>query len=325
MRISNKEKYKKLCEIEDSIPLFSQYWWMDAVSQGYDWDVLLVERGGSIVATMPYMLKIKNDYRYIMQPLLTQTNGIWIKYPQNQKYEARLSYERNIIAEIIEKLEDLRIDYYNQKFDFRFTNWLPFYWKKYTQTTRYTYRIENNNYNKEQFYSNYSSNTRKNLRKSSKIVDIEMNELKIDEFYNLNNQVFIRQNKKNPISYDFLVNLDKECVKNNSRIILSAKDKKGNLHSAIYLVWDKYNVYYILSGSDNNYRSSQSLSLLLNEGIKFALNMGKSFDFEGSMIKPIEIFFASFGAKQIPYFHIMKEFNDNGTKLVSMMERGEFI
>jgi hypothetical protein len=38
------------------------------------------------------------------------------------------------------------------------------------------------------------------------------------------------------------------------------------------------------------------------EAIKFASTVTKRFDFEGSMIEPVERFFRAFGAKQTPYF-----------------------
>jgi len=40
--------------------------------------------------------------------------------------------------------------------------------------------------------------------------------------------------------------------------------------------------------------------------IKHSATVTKSFDFEGSMIEPIERFFRAFGAIQTPYFAISK-------------------
>jgi len=63
---------------ENSIPLFCQDWWMDAVCLD-EWDVLLVEEKGQIVAALPYHLRKKLGFRCIVQPQLTQYNGIWIR------------------------------------------------------------------------------------------------------------------------------------------------------------------------------------------------------------------------------------------------------
>ena len=50
--MSNKiELYRALCAQEPSMPLFSQAWWLDATAGPGAWDVALVEKGGTIVAT----------------------------------------------------------------------------------------------------------------------------------------------------------------------------------------------------------------------------------------------------------------------------------
>lgn len=69
---------------------------------------------------------------------------------------------------------------------------------------------------------------------------------------------------------------------------------------------DQHTVYYLLGGGDPELRTSGATSLLMWEGIRWASEQGKQFDFEGSMVEPIERFFRSFGARQIPYFGIEK-------------------
>lgn len=77
---SNKDKYRHLLETEKTIPIFSRDWWMDAVCGEDNWDVLLVEKNGEIVASMPYYIHKKYGLTVITQPTLTQTNGMWIYY-----------------------------------------------------------------------------------------------------------------------------------------------------------------------------------------------------------------------------------------------------
>ncbi len=124
-----KDKYRQLCKDEKTIPIFSKDWWMDAVCGETNWDVLIVEKGGKIVAFMPIYIKRKYGIKYISQPKATQLSGIHIIYPENQKYERRLSYEKEIMNEIIDQLENLDIAYYQQNFHYSVTNWLPFYWR----------------------------------------------------------------------------------------------------------------------------------------------------------------------------------------------------
>jgi hypothetical protein len=61
-----------------------------------------------------------------------------------------------------------------------------------------------------------------------------------------------------------------------------------------------------MSGIDTALRTSGAASLCFWAAIKHAACTTGRFDFGGSMMKPVERFFRSFGATQIPYFCISK-------------------
>ena len=61
-----------------------------------------------------------------------------------------------------------------------------------------------------------------------------------------------------------------------------------------------------MGGSNPFFRNSQAISLLMWDAIQFTHKEKKSFDFEGSMIEPIERFFRSFGSSPKNYFQIKK-------------------
>lgn len=145
--MTNKERYAALCETEPSICIYDQPWWMDICAGGGDnWDVLLYEKKGNILGALPYYVKKSHGLRYITTPCRTQHNGVWIKYPPSGKYQTRLALEKEVMTSLIAQLEEVahqqNIVYYQQNFSPSVTNGLPFYWKGYRQTTRYTYRIE---------------------------------------------------------------------------------------------------------------------------------------------------------------------------------------
>jgi hypothetical protein len=51
--------------------------------------------------------------------------------------------------------------------------------------------------------------------------------------------------------------------------------------------------------------------------IQFASNKSKEFDFEGSMIKGIEIVYRRFGAESKPYFNISKVYSLHRLKKIT--------
>lgn len=302
--ISNKEKYKELCKIKE-IPLFSQYYWMDAVCGHDNWDVIVIEEKGNILGTLAYYLNDSEEYNEIRKAPLTQNNGIIYYYPEGIKYDRKLSFEYKVADAVIDKLEELNIKRFRQYFHHSFTNWLPFYWRGYSQSTRYTYVIEDTS-NLDEIYDRFNGNARKHLRKSKEIVTVKKG-MSSKDFYELNKQTYERQGIDIPYSFELFNRLYENLVENKSIEILYAIDESENIHSAALFACDATSVYYLMSGSSEEFRDSQSLTLLIYEGIKLANRLGKSFDFEGSMKKNIERFFRQFGAEQKLYFDISKE------------------
>lgn len=301
--MSNKSKYRQLCAHEKSIPIFSKDWWLDAVTGEDIWEVNIVEKNNEIIGSFPFAIKRVYFLNIISNPVLTKTLGVWLKYPEGQKYATRLAYEKEIVSQLIKMLP--RVDFFHQHFNYQFTNWLPFYWHGFAQTTRYTYVIDDLT-NLDEIFKNFKDNIRREIRKAQKRLTVS-HENDIYEFYRLNKLVFENQGKKIPFNIDLVKRIDDACSKRNCRKIFFAKDQQNRIHAALYLIWDENSAYYLMGGSDPALRNSGANSLLMWEAIQFAATVTKKFDFEGSMIEPIERFFRSFGAKQMPYFYISKK------------------
>ena len=300
-----KEKYIQLCH-DNNIPLFSQYFWLDAVCGEENWDVILVEQDGNVLASLPYFLNPIQGRFEIRKAPLTQNNGVFFYYPQGIKYDRKIAFEHKVLEMIINEIESLDIVSYRQYFHYSFENWLPFYWRGFSQSTRYTYVIEDTS-DLDEIYSNLNGNVRKHIKKAKEIVTV-VDDISYEEFYDLNKQTYERQGLDIPYSFELFEKLYENLYRKNAVSILSAKDREGVIRSSVFYAYDNTSVYYLMSGSDEKYRSSQSLTLLIYEGIKLANQLGKKFDFEGSMKKNIEKFFRQFGAIQKPYFDIRKDF-----------------
>lgn len=311
--MNNKEKYTLFCNSQKTyVPIFSQPWWLDSACGEKNWDVYLVEKGGDCVAAMPYYIESEKGHTKITKAKNTQNNGIIIAYPEKQKYVAKLDYEDRIIEEVIRFIESLGIDKYEQQYHFSFENWLPFYWNGYQAITRYTYIIDDAS-DMEKVEEHYTSAVRNKLRNAERRVSLRDKELEIEEFYKINRMSFERQGKEMPYDLGFVKRIYEAGQKNNAVRILAAEDRQENIHSVALLVWDEESVYYLLNGTNPEYKSSQANCFLIHESIRIAGKMGKRFDFEGSVIRPIEKAFRGFGGIRKPYFRISKEFHtDSG-------------
>jgi lipid II:glycine glycyltransferase (peptidoglycan interpeptide bridge formation enzyme) len=301
--VNNKEKYRRFCKRELSLPIFSKDWWLDAVCGKNNWDVAIMEKGGEIVASMPYMLRKKYCLTICDMPQLTQTLGPWLK-PSEAKYAKQLSNQKKIMHELIRQLP--RFDYFAQNFHYSVTNWLPFYWDGFEQTTRYTYVIDEL-VSEKHLWNALLQNIRTDIKKAENRFNLDINtDINIDEFLNINELTFAGRGKKLPYSRDLVKRIENACIDNNCRKIFYAQDKDRKTHAAIYVIWDVNSAYYLMGGSDPGIRNSGATSLCIWEAIKFSSTVTQKFDFEGSMIESVERFFRAFGAMQVPYLRISK-------------------
>jgi hypothetical protein len=280
--------------------IFRRPWWLDAVAPGR-WEEVTVKKGEELVARLPFVAEKRFGLTSLVMPPLTQTLGPWLR-PSEAKYAKRLANEKDLMTELIEKLPPH--DRFSQSFHFSVTNWLPFYWKGFDQTTRYTYRLEDLS-DPDLLWSGFAENVRRAVRKAEKAV-ITRTDLEVDEFIKLNELTFSRQGMKSPYSPGLVKRIDAACAEHGARKIFFAEDAAGKVHAAVYVIWDGASAYNLMLGSDPEVRGSGASSLVMWEAIKFASTVTGSFDFEGSMIESVERSFRSYGAKQVPYFHISR-------------------
>jgi hypothetical protein len=298
-----KNKYRSLCAIEASIPIFSQAWWLDATVGEESWDVALVESGDVIVAAMPFALRRRFGFKMLGQPILTQTLGPWLRDSKG-KSATILARQKKLLESLIAHLPPF--SHYNQNWHFKMLNWLPFYWAGFQQTTRYTYILELVG-DEQNLWNGFQENIRTDIRKASKRYNLRVrDDLGIDDFLMINRMTYARQNKELPYTAAFVRKLDQACATRDARKIFIAEDEQGRRHAGVYMVWDKNSAYYLMGGGDPKLRNSGATSLCMWEAIKFASTVTQRFDFEGSMIEPVEKFFRAFGAQQTPYFKVSK-------------------
>lgn len=298
-----KEQYRELCMEENSIPLFCRDWWMDAVCFD-EWDVLLTDEKGKIVGALPYHLRKKLGFRCVLQPQLTQYNGIWIKNKPATTDNDRLSFEKKIFNNLIQQLEQLGLSYYQQCFHMSITNWLPFYWRGYKQTTRYTYLIGSIG-NSEKVFSRFSPAKQKQIRKCEGKLHLCL-DMRPDEFYSHHKQSLKERGEEISYSYELFLRVYKATQNNNAGQLFAVKDGDGKTHACLFAIWDSMSAYNLICSWNPQFASSGASTLIVWEAIKYLKGKTKAFDFEGSMIEGVESSFRQFGTIQKPYFEISK-------------------
>ncbi|HEX7299572.1 MAG TPA: GNAT family N-acetyltransferase [Solirubrobacteraceae bacterium] len=280
--------------------IFEQPWWLDAVAPGR-WGAAVVRRGEKIVARLPYARRRRLGLTTIGQPPFTQTLGPWLA-PMEGKYARRLETEKRLLGQLINQLPDF--DFYRQSMSPALTNWLPFHWAGFAATVRYTYRIEDL-CDLDRVKSEFQDHVRRGIRKAERAVEVD-HDFPLEELLRLNEQTYARQGVRSPDSPALIRRLDAACAARGSRRIFGAVDAHGRVHAALYTVWDDGTCYALINARDAELQAHGSNTLLYWEAIRLAAEVSKVFDFEGSMLEPIEHYFRGFGGRQTPYFSISR-------------------
>ena len=244
--MTNKERYIEWVEQQEYVPIMMMPWWMDAVCAGKEWDVLFAEdEEGNILGAMPYLLRKRAWYKYIVMPQQTQIGGIWVTAEiTGDKWRTA-----EVCRQISEKLNTLNLAYYYQQY-------LPgslcvdaMRALGYKTHERITYRVDDLS-DLDALIASFSKNKRRQLQKSLSLHA----ERKMDpeDFYRFH--VHCMQARKRKISYsrEFLMVLERKARRLGQCEILSICNADGHPYAAAFLVWDKHNMYYLIPDEDGS-------------------------------------------------------------------------
>ncbi len=305
--MSNKELFDKFCE-DNFVCIYSKPWWLDAIVGPDNWDVWIYEKGGRIWAAMPYYLEEKNGIKRITKPPLTQTNGLIISYPKDpQSIAKRQSYVEEIANAAMDFIEGLGLDIYEQQFQYYYKNFLPFFWRFYNVIPRVTYVIEDTS-DMEKVDAGISSKYKNMIRKGEKNID-HFGSIGADTFYTEHEKIFARQDLPVPFSREQFIRVYNAAYEHEAGEALAAFDADGNVLSLSFLLWDEESLFLDAGGPIPEHSRLQTYDALVHKAIEKAHDLGKKFDFEGSVVKQINHSFREYGGTPVEYYRFRKVFN----------------
>jgi hypothetical protein len=291
--------YEELVNRSPQGSIFAHRWWLEAVAPGM-YEIFEIKKGNEIQAAWPIVYRKSNGAKHVCMPALTQKLGILFA-PSDAKPVEVQSKNQKLTTELIEQLGDVAGFHHN--FHENFTDWLPFCWRGFIQTTRYTYVLEDIS-DLSVLWSNVRQKARTEIRKAQKLGIQIKDDLDIAQFSELIRKTFARQNLSPLCSDEFICRLDAACSKNAGRKIFTGVDSQGRVHAAVYVTWAGDTAYTVMGGGDPELRQSNAYRLVSWEAMIFASSIARRFDFMGSMLPQVEPVFRGFGAKQVPYFSI---------------------
>jgi Acetyltransferase (GNAT) domain len=293
--------YDELVNRSPQGSIFAHRWWLDAVAPGM-YEILEIKKNGGLQAAWPVVHHEREGANHVRMPALTQKLGILFA-PSNAKPAEMQSTNQKLAAELINQLGETAS--FHQNFHENFTDWLPFYWGGFSQTTRYTYVFDDIS-DTDILWNNLRQRTRTEIRKAQKLEIQIKDDLDLAQFLDVIRKTFARQDR-DPLAGDELVyRLDAACAKNARRKIFAGVDRQGRVHAAVYVVWANNTAYTVMGGGDPEFRNSNAYRLACWEVLISASSTAKRVDLMGSMLPQVEPVFRGLGARQVPYSSITK-------------------
>ncbi|MEZ4963569.1 MAG: GNAT family N-acetyltransferase [Saprospiraceae bacterium] len=304
---TNKVQWADFCE-KNYVPLYFRPWWMDCVCGPANWDVCLsLDKGGNVEGALVYHTSRYWGLPVIKMPPLTAYSGLWLNYPSDdQRPSSKMAFTKRVCENLIQQLPAFAFFY--QQWHPEISNWLPFYWKGFRQTTLYTYQLPLQCCEEDMLQS-MNKSSRKRIRKEAErlIVKTTTDVSTVFSLY----ESSLKNNHETPgFSLDLFKVLEKELASRHQGKILEASDKSGMIHAVQYLIWDEQTTYALLGGINTNCRkTSGALYLLFWDAISNNYGSSNLLDFEGSILEGVEESIRSFGGTLTPHFKITKAAN----------------
>lgn len=298
--MSNKERYREWAEQQDYVPIFMRPWWLDAVCAGKEWDALLAEdEEGHIVGAMPYLVRKRAWFKYIIMPQQTQIGGIWV----TPEVTADRWKTAEVCRQIKEQMDTMGLAYYYQQY-------LPgslcvdaMRALGFKTKERVTYRVEDLS-DLDAVIASFSKNKRRQLQKALSLHAERT--MEVEDFYRFHCQCLAARKRKIRYSREFLLVLERKARRLKQCEILNICNADGQPYAAAFLVWDENYMYYLIPAYDPAFGDSGAGALLVLEAMKLAREKHVRFDFEGSMEKGTAKHYMQFGSTPTKYYSVEK-------------------
>ena len=262
----------------------------------------LFDDGGGLVGGLALYRERRWGLAILRRAPFTPSCGPFLEV-KSRNPVAMLEERRKALECLAEYLDAARPAICMLPLDRSVTDALPFFWRGYKVIPQYTYLLDLA-VPADQLRKNMSPDRRNDVSKAARdglTVRLAAN---MGEVRDLVLATFDRQEKF----------VDQECLEGilgryanpaNSFAYVACRDNVPI--ATCFVVHDGKTGYYLLGGYRAQDRHHGAGALAVWEAIRHAQGIGlQTFDFEGSVIPPIERFFRGFGGRLTPYFTVNK-------------------
>jgi len=304
VRILKSSEYDLWDDFAQNSPqgtLFATSDWL--VASGSEFRIYGVFLKNKLVAGVPLTArKLAMGIKSAEHPPLTPYLGV-LHQPQGQKkYVSQITQSKEIHRDVAAKLKTdfdmIRLNFHPGDVDLQ-----PYIWEGFETGVRYTYLA--NISDLDRAWESMENRRRNDIHRAQRDGIYVKPSNSFEDCFALVEKTFERQEmtpgfRNAAIRYYELLSQRDQCKP------FVAFDPEDHPIAVVFLVWDDKCAYYLLGGYDPERGHTGASALAMWTAIQHvAETLGlKQFDFEGSMVQPVEQFFRKFGGQHTPYYSI---------------------
>jgi hypothetical protein len=286
----NYQKWNECINNSSQAIIYGLSWYLDIVKP--NWEAIIYQNNTQYLAVMPLPVCKKLTISHIYQPLFAQQLGVFSTIPLTSE-----------LAQLFIKKLNLNFDYV-AKYAFNTQNVTLLNQVQFQniQTKLLTTHHLDLSNSYSTLHQNYHLDRKQRLKKAQK------KEIKIIESQNISPLIeMFKKNTQTKIkggvaekTYEILENLHRELVQRKMCRLFYSED----LNAGCYFAFYKNKIIYLFNAAENQARSQNARTLILDKIIQEYAQTDYILDFESPEIKTIADFYASFGAKATNFHFI---------------------
>ena len=297
----DKTDYSRWNAFVDDSPqatIYGKTWYQDAVQSRFR--ILTVQEQGIILGGL---VMAKNARGWYSNPALCKYLGVYYADFTGQHYQAETK-RRRVARRLASELRQYKT--FNYLFHPDFGSYLPFYQARFSATVFYSYWLDVQGQSMESIRAGWSGK----LRSDIKFAERAGYRIQVDPpfglFYDLHNKTFFRQGKKSPFGRPWLAHFCEQLRQRDAWHSFVVRDSDDRPMAVVGLIHDQHATSLIINGIDSEKIQRGANEWLIYYCIRFAAERSRWFDFEGSMLEPIDSFYRKFGGQHRPYLKIYR-------------------
>ncbi|MGV3540639.1 MAG: GNAT family N-acetyltransferase [Rufibacter sp.] len=283
----DQEKWGDCLRHAEAPLAYAHFWYLEVVTQG-NWQALVEVQGQEYVSLFPVPVKSFLGQRRVYQPFFTQQLGLFLTA---KSQERELAKYMEILSGEFTHIQ-LQMPHFSAAPNALNKNW------RYRSRPNYELLL---NQPYAQLYQNYSLNLRRNLKKA------QAAQLEVTPAQDIQPLLHLfRQGKGQELRelrvrhYQLLAQLYAQAKQQGVGYLWEVRQNQ-ELLAAAFLVEEPTRTIFLFGASSAAGKKQNAMALLLDHALRRHAETPGIFDFEGSEVPGVAKFYASFGAKPVPY------------------------